>query len=63
MEVLRVYGKKNGEEKLIFAQLVDTEKCRATAKENAKRHGYEISRVIRIGSSRNGWKDEEIGKL
>ena len=38
MEILRVYGEKNGTEKVIFANL--DARCKEKAKRTAAQHGY-----------------------
>ncbi len=60
METLRVYGKKNGTEKVIFAMLADTAGCIATAKKTAAQHGYEISKVIRNGTVATKFREQDI---
>ena len=61
MEILRVYGKRaNAPETLIFGMLIDAPAYRATAAKTAAANGYTITRAIRVGTSRNGWIDEEI---
>ena len=59
MGTLRIYGAKNGTEKVIFAMLADTAGCRATAKRTAAQHGYTITKVIRNGTLETsyGWQD------
>lgn len=60
MENLRVYGTKNGAEKLLFANLAEHPNCIKTAKKTAAQNGYKISRAIRIGTHRNCFTDEDI---
>lgn len=60
MRTLRIYGKKNGEEKLIFRMLADTPSAIKTAKRNAALHGYEISRAVRIGTAETRYRDEDV---
>ena len=59
MGTLRVYGTKNGTEKVIFAMLAENAGCRATAKRTAAQHGYTITKVIRNGTlgTSYGWQD------
>lgn len=52
MEFLRVYGEKNGTEKVIFANL--DARCKEKAKRTAAQHGYKVTRVIRAGVLING---------
>lgn len=60
METLRVYGTKNGTEKMIFSTLANTASCIATAKKNAALHGYEITKVIKVGTSATMFQEENI---
>lgn len=59
MNFLRVYAKKNGEgdEKLIFSQLIDSPAARATAAKNAVLHHYVITRIYQIGTAATAWAD------
>jgi hypothetical protein len=59
MDILRVYGKKDGkEEKLLFATLDAS--CKATAKKTIAQHGYKVTRVIKAGQFENGYKEEDV---
>ncbi len=60
METLRVYGKKDGAEKLLFANLAEHPNCIKTAKKTAEQNGYKISRAIRNGTHRNCFADEDV---
>lgn len=60
MDILRVYGEKNGVENLIFGRLADLTGCHRTAKKTAAEHGYTITKVIRVGTIANGFRDENI---
>lgn len=60
METLRVYGTKNGTEKIIFKMLADTAGCRATAKKTAAQNGYTITKVIRNGTAATRYQEENI---
>lgn len=60
METLRIYGTKNGTEKVIFAMLEDTAGCRATAKRTAAQHGYTITKVIRCGTLRTRCGEQDV---
>lgn len=61
MNTLRVYGKKNGEEKMIFSTLADTPASIRRAKQTAKQHGYEITKAVRVGTSTTMFR--ENGKV
>ena len=52
LEFLRVYGEKNGTEKVIFANL--DARCKEKAKRTAAQHGYKVTRVIRTCVLING---------
>lgn len=58
MGCLRVYGEKNGTEKVIFACL--DERCKEQAKITAAQHGYKITRVIKAGVLMNRYFYSDI---
>ena len=58
METLRVYGEKNGTEKVIFANL--DARCKEKAKRTAALHGYTITKVIRNGTLRTRCGEQDI---
>lgn len=60
METLRIYGTKNGTEKVIFGMLADTAGCRTTAKKTAAQNGYTITKVIRNGTAATRFREENI---
>lgn len=60
MNTLRVYGKKNGEEKMIFSTLADTPASIRRAKQTAKQHGYEITKTVRVGTSATMFREQDV---
>lgn len=60
MEILRVYGTKDGAESLLFGNLAEHPNCINTAKKTAVQNGYKITRAIRVGTYRNCFRDEDV---
>jgi hypothetical protein len=56
--MLKVYGEKNGERKLIFASLHPS--CLEKAKKTAKENGYTITEIWETGALQTRWADKRI---
>lgn len=56
--MLKVYGEKNGERKLIFASLHPS--CIEKAKKTAKENGYTITEIWETGTLQTRYADKRI---
>ena len=60
MNTLRVYGEKNGTEKVIFAMLLESPASIKRAKQTAAQHGYRITKAIRHGTLEIGYREIDV---
>lgn len=60
MNTLRVYGEKNGMEKVIFSMLAENPASIERAKRTAAQQGYRITKVIRHGTLETRYREIDV---